>query len=251
MESNISGLLGMSGSRDSDDDYSSSNGYDYNSRRDRQRKHYIESGYKTKMGIDLDMDTGEILNFKPKRMAYTARGRKMPQISMPDLGKILPLAMYAGIGLIGYKVYKQFFGQTAADVVDDKADKGSKAVAALTVDANQAKANAVQATAASLQRTGLNVSDSHKKIADWFNEAMDSWWVDTASIVKTILGQNIQTFRLVSVAYGARTLKQYCDYHISAFASKARNEPITFADSLKLVLSKDELKKIHGYISMI
>ena len=77
-------------------------------------------------------------------------------------------------------------------------------------------------------------------------------------IVKTILNQDVQTFRFMSVAYGSRELTLYIDSHpfsggwsISNLLSFSNKQVGTLKEHLQLVLSESDLTRIHSYISVI
>jgi hypothetical protein len=192
----------------------------------------------------------------PKRKKSNFSMPKMPGI---NIGLLLNLAIVGGIGLVGYKLYNKFFGG-ADSILSNTNDKGSQALAKTFVSTNQSKADTLKSTAASLNTKGLSVSSLHQSLANTFHDYLDSMWVDHDKIVKTILGENVQTFRLVSVAYGTRDLKNYVNspahilnlnnWDITKFMS-ADNSVGTLKDHLNLVLTSGELKQLSQYLAVI
>jgi len=72
------------------------------------------------------------------------------------------------------------------------------------------------------------------------------------------LQEDIQTFQLVSVAYGTRELTVYIDAHplsggwsLANLFSLSNKQIGTLKDHLLLVLSSDEITKLHDYIAAI
>jgi len=227
-------------------------------------------------GSWVDTDTGEIIaprghskksDFMPvNNNVKSERSNKMrsfdkafPPVKLPKLptGLLINLAVVGGIGLIVYKLYTKFFGQTA---IDKLTDKGDEAIGKTYKSDNQTKADQLGTTAASLQSKGLTVSNLHKSLADTFHNMLDSTWVDHDKIVKTILNEDVQTFRLVSVAYGTRDLNSWTKSLAHIFDSDAWSTSSLFSshkntgtlkDHLRMVLSDDEQSKISSYLAVI
>jgi hypothetical protein len=204
-----------------------------------------------------DPSWGQGYNVKMPKYQKSNRGFKVP--SMPNLpvGSIVNIAILAAVGIAGYKLYTMFFGNS---VIGAKADNGQAAIDKTYVDSNQAKADLLKGTAASLQSQGLSVSTLHSGLADTFHGWLDSLWVDHGQIVTAILGENVQTFRLVSVAYGTRDLSTYINsvFHVFNAGNWSIANPLsstkgvgTLKEHLTYVLTADELTKIHDYISAI
>ena len=208
-------------------------------------------------GSWVDTETGEIIaprgHAKPPPLMKvpsfkqtSAKSFTMPKINLPPIGTIINIAVMAAVGLAGYKLYMKFFGQSALDIANTK---GSAAMAATVISNDQAKADQLSATSGSLGSKGLVVTDMHKSIANTFHDMFNTWWINDDEIVKTILGENVQTFRLVSLAYGSRTIPDYDAWHIGSVLSA--KDALTFKDTLKLVLDSDSLAKIHAYYTVI
>ncbi|QQL51091.1 hypothetical protein [Mucilaginibacter ginkgonis] len=256
---NIAGLLGMSGKSDGTGSAQASQ-FDYNSRSYNRKKHYAFTH-------GLDIETGELLNFKPsanaknpyRKMAY--RKNPLSGVKMPSASTVINLAMIGGVGLVGYKLYQKFFGDTSvSDAADAAKQKGAVALGSTYVDSNQAKADSITNTQSSLAAKGITVSTTSASLANTFHDWLNSLSVDHDQIVNTILKMDVQTFRLMSVSYGTRDLATYAKSPLHLLNADVwslgnlfhENKMIgTLKDHLKIVLYAAELTKIHAYYSVI
>jgi hypothetical protein len=187
------------------------------------------------------------------------RGLSLPKVNL-NPSSVINIAVIGGIGLLAYKLYHSFFGNSLSDLIDAKTENGQKAIASTYVDASQSKADQLKQTAASLSSKGLVVSSIHQGLANTFHNMLDSAWVDHAKIVKTILGQNIQTFRLVSVAYGTRSLPTYgnspahllntSSWSLTNLFSSTKYTG-TLKDHLREILTSSEQSQISKYLAVI
>jgi hypothetical protein len=217
----------------------------------------VNTMLRTSGGTYYDPDTGEVMHPRghqtKKNMSYpsykkpSSKSFSLPNIKIPnfDVSKVLNLMLIGGVGFLGYKLYNNFFGQTA---IDKAQAAGVAALSKTYVSDSQAKADSITATASSLAAKGLVVNNSNKITADTLHVWMDSYWVEDAYIVKAILGMSVQTFRLVSTAYGSRTLSSYAVWH---FTTIGQNEELTLRDALILTINTAEKTKIHAYLSVI
>jgi hypothetical protein len=148
------------------------------------------------------------------------------------------------------------------DLIDTAKNKGDAAIGKTYHDTNQTDADIISTNTNSLASKGLFVSDMHRSIAKSFHDWLNRTWVDHDVIVKNILKENIQTFRLVSVAYGTRPLPYYAmsPLHIANVGLwdgiKASWNPSdqysgTLKTHLTIILTDDEKKKISHYLSVI
>lgn len=190
------------------------------------------------------------------------RGRSKIQIPNINIGLLINLAIPVAIGLVGYNLYKKFFGGDAqTSMINDKNDKGSAALGSTYVSSSQATADTLTNTAASLATKGLTVSAMHKSIANTFQTWLNSLWVDHDRIVATILKEDIQTFRLVSVAYGTRSLPTYAasPAHIATVGIWSQISSLwddnqytgTLKQHLNGILTDSEKTKISKYLAVI
>lgn len=262
-DANISAFLRTSQNLDNDVTQYNFNSGSYNDRAARRRKSYLESWYKVKKGINVDVDTGEILDFVPKPMRRVTRSfntSSFPKMPMPKAATVINIALIGGVGLVAYKLYHKFFGTDASDVISNTADVGKLSLSKTYVDTSGAKAAQLTATASSLASKGLQVTQLHQSLANTIHGYLDSAWVDHDKIVKMILGQGIQTFRLMSVAYGTRSLQNYgnsfahvlntSSWSLDNLFSKTKYVG-TLKDHLQEVLTSDEQTKIRSYLSVI
>lgn len=269
-DGNISSFLGMSRNDDGTGDFDNSSRSNYQQRKNNVRNHYIKSGYKAKMGIDLDPETGEILDYVPpknvknpyKNMANYPRqsGINLRSLSykLPQPKQAINIALLGFIAYGGYIVYKKFLSPLGNSPIEDAKLNAEKIVAKSYVDTPASKIQQTNATATTLANQGLQVADLHKNLANTLHSYLNSANVDHEKIVKTISSMAIQTLQLVSVAYGSRNLNTYAKAPLHVFNSASWSDLFsdnkmvgTLKDHLNAVLASSELSKLSKYLQSI
>jgi hypothetical protein len=262
-EGNVATFLGLSGKSDGVGEHQQSN-WDFADRKRRQRNHYIKTGYKAKMGMNIDPETGEILDYvppknakNPYKMGYQRRSFSKPNINL-DPNKFLNIAVIGAIGYGAYIIYKRVLSPLTNSPIEDAKEIAEKQVSKTYVDTKASKSQQVTSAKTTLASRGLTVSSLHENLANTLHSYMDVASVDEAKIVKTISGMGNETFQLTAIAYGTRELATYRNSvtHLFDFAVwtdmfSSTKMLGTLKDHLKVVLSDSDQKKISGKLSLI
>lgn len=258
---NISGFFAQTGRNDGTGDYNNSSNGNYKQRLKNRENHYYQS-----QGIDTE--TGEVLDFKPNTRLKNpyrmkANFKKLSSgLPLPAPGKLIDIAVLGAIGLGGFILYQKVFKPfLSKDPVDKANDDAEKAAAAAYVSTSKSELDRSKATATSLAGKGIVMSDLHKGNADYLHGLLDSNWVDHDQIVKTIMGMSKQTFQLVAVAYGRRSLPNYVKgyAHIANVSLWTTISSIwtddvwtdTLKNQLKAILTSSELAKLSSWLDAI
>lgn len=265
-EGDVSSFLRSTGKSDGLGDNGYSN-FDIKSRRANVRNHYIQSGYKAKMGMDIDPETGEILNYQPPKNAknpYNMRKGFKPHSlgagTKSILDAVLSYAPYAIIAFVGYSLYKKYLANfLSSSTLDTVKDNAQKVVDTAYVNSDASKVTATNATTTALAAQGYTVSTLHQNLANTLYGMLDTSGIaDGSKIVATIKGMSDQTFQLTSSAYGRRNLNAYAKspthlFTLAAWSDLFSNDKLmgTLKDHLKTVLTSSEQSQISHYLSLI
>ncbi|MEB0278963.1 hypothetical protein [Mucilaginibacter sp. 10B2] len=179
----------------------------------------------------------------------------LPKINLPNPATLINVVIIGAVGLGAYKLYQKFFGN---DPIQDANDKGAAAAAKTFVSNDGATATALKQTRDSLANKGLVVSNMHTQLATFFHDNLNNLWVDHDKIVKSILQENIQTFRLVSTAYGTRDLSRFANSPAHLLNGRSWTDMFTSSklvgtlkSHLLIVLTSSEQSKLSKYLAVI
>ncbi|MDN3584734.1 hypothetical protein [Mucilaginibacter flavus] len=260
-EGNIAGLLGMSNKSDGTGDYQSQRG-NYKERLNRRERQYYQ------MTQNIDPDTGEVLDFKPNKNLKNPykmanfKSYKAPSFKMPNPKSLIDLAIVGAIGLGGFILYNKVFKPFMTNSAIDKANSdGEKAVGADYVNTQSSQIKTAKATATSLGSQGYSVGSLHQGNANLLHTLMDREVVDHDEIIKVVKGMSVPTIKLVSIAYGNRSLPNYAKSWIHVFnvnfttwgKSLFSDDVLTgkLVDHLTYVLYASECKQITSWLDAI
>lgn len=168
-------------------------------------------------------------------------------------GNLTNFALFAGIALIGWKIYNNFFKDSPADVAKDIAEKN---LAIFKTDTQTSQSDSLATQKTELEKRGLFVTSLHKTIANNLYNEINATWQDDDKIVSIIKGiKTNDTLKLVSQAYGIRDLNNYAKthFHLDALITMPWNNYMEgdLKYHLTKVLSDSAQKQIQSKLSII